>query len=158
MPSFSFSIVNKKKDKAKKESNIVKKYVIGVVVIDINGIYSVKVDNNFYSINSKNYSCKGKMMVYCQTLTELSNRLIYIRTEDNCVELPKNAYLPFTVGCMVLGNLIKNITNNIIFDIKRVIIDNNNIDAKEAMKFYKLNYNIIQENRKRYYEQINSCK
>lgn len=154
MPTFNFSPIKKKKDKVHKESNIVFENIKGIVVININGVYSIKVDNNYYSINSKNYSCKGKMIVYSQELTELSKRLIYIRTEDDCVELPHNAYLPFTVGCMVLGNIIKHITNNLIFDIKRVIIDNNNIEAKEAMKFYKENYTEIQANRKKNYEQF----
>lgn len=149
MPSFDFSIITKKKDKVKKESNIIKKDTIGVIFIDINGIYSVKVDNDFYPINPNNYTCKGKMIVYSQELTESFRRLIYIRTEDSCVKLPRNAYLPFTVGCSVLGNIIKNIFNKLpIFDIKRVIIDDDKEDAKEAIKFYKLNYDIIQRNRK----------
>lgn len=156
MPSFSFTpVVKKGVENKPKTSNNIRVDVRGIVVIDLNGIYTVKVDNDNYPISSKNFSCKGKMVVYSQTLTKLSGRLVYIRTEDNAVELPKNAYLPFCVGALVSGNII---VGN-IFDIKKVAIDNKNPDAIEAMRFYRNNYEIIQENRlKHYYEQINTSK
>lgn len=146
MPSFSFSIV-KKKYKTKHESNIIISNVKGVVFINIEGKYTVKILNEYYPIHHSNYTCKGKPIVYSQKLTDLSQRLIYVRTEDDAVELPHHAYLPFTVGCIVLGNVIKGIGNSHIFYIKRVSIDPNNEESKIAMKFYKDNYEVIQKNR-----------
>lgn len=154
MPSFSFQIVKKETKVARTTKSIEDKYeilskeVYGVIFIDINGNYSVKVDDNFYNINPKNYNTQGVEMIYLQRLSKDGHREIYVRPLDFAPKVDEKHYLPFTVACEVLGNVVKNkLTNTIYFNIKEVYRDCNTIDAKTALKFYKDNYEIIQNNR-----------
>ena len=148
MPSFNFSIVKNESNKRKTYNNtkkyeVVKKDVIGVVWIDINANYYIKVNNKFYNINSECYSCKGKDMIYAQGYDD-KNRICIIRNPEKCTECNHNLYLPFAPGCIVSGDIIiNNPLTDKIFNIKKVWIDINNDDAHEALAFYKEHYKEI---------------
>lgn len=150
MPYFDFSLVKKKSDKRKTSNNtnryeVVKKNVIGVVHIDINADYYVKINNKLYDINSECYSCKGKNIVYVQGCDD-KNRICIIRNPGEYIECNHNLYLPFAVGSIVSGDIIINrqlITE--IFNIKKIWTDFNNDDAHKALAFYREHYKEINE-------------
>lgn len=148
MPSFNFSVVNKESNKRKTYNNtkkyeVVEKDLVGVVWIDINANYYIKVNNKFYNINSECYSCKGKTMIYAQGYDD-KNRICIIRSPEKCIECNHNLYLPFAPGCIVSGDIIiNNPLTAKIFNIKEVWIDINNDDAHEALAFYKEHYKEI---------------
>lgn len=145
MPSFSFNATIKKKDnkkqvKTKNNIQIIDKNVSGVVSIDINGIYHV----NGLEISPENYTCEGHTRLYYQGLQD-KQRVLYIR-EDIDKKIPCNTknYLPFAVGCCVVGNIIQNVfTNKSWFYIKKVFVNYDNIESQKALEFYRNNYEQI---------------
>lgn len=154
MPEFSFSVVKKETKVAKHKKSVENRLSIlekdkqGVIFIDIEGNYSVKVNNKFYNINPKNYNTQDVETIYLQRLSKDGHREAYVRSLDFAPKVDEKHYLPFTVGCEVDGNIVKNnLTNNIYFDIKNVIMHSSDPDSKAAIKFYKENYETIQNNR-----------
>lgn len=151
MPTFDFSISKRKEVKSKKsyntsESSIIEQLVRGVVCITLDACYKVKVDDIYYSIMSKNFSCKGVSKVYRQLLDKNKQRVLYVRLDDNKCELGHNLYLPFAPGCIVIGNILEHrLTKTRVFNIKKVLIDYDDIESQKAIKFYRDNYDIIQE-------------
>ena len=153
MPSFNFTVVEKETKVAKRKSvgnksEILSKNIYGVVFIDIEGNYTVMVNGKHFIIHPDNYNTQGVSMIYLQRLSVDGQREIVARPLDFAPRLDGKHYLPFTVGCEVLGNIIKNkLSNQICFDILKVEPYCNNIDSKEAIQFYKDNYETIQKNR-----------
>lgn len=154
MPSFSFTPVEKKVIKIKEKKSvdnkvkILKKDVYGVIFIDIEGNYSVKVDNVYHKINPKCFNTQGVEKLYLQRLSKDGYREIFARPLDLCYKTDEKHYLPFNVGCEVLGNIEENnITKNIFFNILKVEQYSTNPDCKIALNFYKENYETIQNNR-----------
>lgn len=146
MPTFDFTPI-KKKSGERKGSNGNSKYEVllkdikGVVFIDINANYFVKVNNTSYNIITENYNCGGVANVYLQQLDNNLQRVLYIRHEEYKPNLDTQHYLPFTAGCCVTGHIVKNKLNNVSqFNIKKVYIDYNDTEAQKAIKFYRENY------------------
>ncbi len=148
MPSFSFT-VPVKVTKTKTNSSVSKYEIIthnvnGVVIINLRGEYKVLCDNVQYDIAVENYSCKGVTEIYEQTLVDDLSRVRHIRSERDRDDRDRNMYLPFTAGCSVKGNIVKQHTGtNLIFKIKKVYLDLNNDIARKAIKFYRDNYVVI---------------
>lgn len=148
MPSFDFSLVKKESNKRKTSNNIkkyevVEKDVVGIVWIDINANYYVKINDKRYNIDTECYSCKGKDKVYAQGIDD-KRRICIIRNIDEYVECNPNLYLPFAPGCIVSGNIIINrFSNSKVFYIKKTWINLDNDDAHEALAFYKEHYKEI---------------
>lgn len=154
MPSFSFTPVKKKVIKVKDKKlvdnkvKILKKNVYGVIFIDIDGNYSVKVDNTYHKIKPKCFKTQGVEKLYLQRLSKGGHREIVARPLDLCYKTDEKHYLPFNVGCEVLGNIEENnITKNVFFNIFKVEQYSSNPDCKIALKFYRENYETIQNNR-----------
>lgn len=150
MPSFNFSAIVKKKDnkkqvKTKGVYDIIEKKISGVVFIDINGKYSI----NGIEIAPECFTCKGATRLYYQGLQQ-NQRTMYIRDSiDKNIACNIEHYLPFAVGCCVIGNKVENIySHKIYFYIKKVFINYDNIEAQRALKFYRDNYNEIIKNKK----------
>lgn len=148
MPSFDFSLVKKEVNKRKTSNNtnkyeVVEKNVVGIVWIDINANYYIKIGNKFYNINADCYSCKGRDIVYAQGFDD-KRRVCIIRNPGEYIECNHNLYLPFAPGCIVSGDIIINhpLTSK-IFNIKKIWIELNNNDAHEALAFYKEHYKEI---------------
>lgn len=148
MPSFDFSLVRKETNKRKTSNNtnkyeVIEKNILGVICIDINANYYVKVDNKCYNINSECYSCKGKNIIYAQGVND-KRRICIIRNSGEYLECNHNLYLPFAPGCIVSGDIIINhpLTAK-IFNIKKIWIDLDNDVAHEALAFYKEHYKEI---------------
>lgn len=151
MPSFNFNIVKRVNNNCKKLSTskyeIKYKNVQGVVFIDIDANYSVKVDNKYYPIRPSNFNTKGVTDIYSQFLNEKNQIVLYIRDVNNTPRVSKHCYLPFGVSCIVVGDVVcYKYTSILIFDIKKVYINYDNLDAKQAIKFYRDNYSVIQNN------------
>lgn len=148
MPSFDFSVVKKESNKRKTSNNIkkyevVEKDVVGIVWIDINANYYVKINDKHYNIDTECYSCKGKDKVYAQGIDN-KQRICIIRNIDEYVECNPNLYLPFASGCIVSGNIIINrFSNSKVFYIKKTWTNFDNDDAHEALSFYKEHYKEI---------------
>lgn len=142
MPSFSFTVAPKAKKKRATNTNtfkteILKKNIIGIVWIDINAKYSVKVDDNTYKIHPKCFSCKGKRNIYLQEHTE-KGRVCYIRDADSRVERNTCNFLPFAPGCIVSGNIVySNLLDITYFDIKKVDYNYSSREAHNALAFYR---------------------
>lgn len=148
MPTFNFSFIKKDTNKRKtnknnKEYEVLKQNVIGVVNVTINAIHQINVDGNIYNIKHSCYSCKGKDTVYRIGHNEV-RPLQYIRVKGEYKELDNLCWLPFAVGCIVKGNIVRNTIFNItLFDIKKVWLDYDNEEAYNAWKFYKEHLNEI---------------
>lgn len=149
MPSFNFSTIVKKKDnkkqvKTKGVYDIIEKKISGVVFIDINGKYSV----NNIEIAPECFTCQGATKLYYQGLQD-KQRVMYIRDSiDKNIACSIKHYLPFTVGCCVIGNKVENIySHKIYFYIKKVFINYDNIDSQRALNFYREHYEEIIKNK-----------
>lgn len=153
MPSFSFSIVEKvvkvkHKKSVESKDKILSKDVYGVVFIDLEGNYTVKVNGKNYEIKPKCFNTQGVEKLYFQRLSKDGYREIVARPLDLCFKTDEKHYLPFNVGCEVLGNIIeRHTTKKIFFDITKVEQYSSNPDCKVALHFYKENYETIQNNR-----------
>ena len=153
MPSFSFTPVKKEIKVAKKKSvenniEVLSKEAIGIVFIDINGDYTVKVNSENYKIHKDCYNTQNVPKIYLQRLSKDGYREIFVRPLDFAPKTDNKHYLPFTVGCEVIGKIIKNkITFETYFYINECNIIHNDPDAKQALQFYKDNYDTIQKNR-----------
>ncbi len=148
MPSFDFSLVKKESNNRKTSNNInkyevVEKNVMGVVHIDINANYYVKINNRYYNINSECYSCKGKNMIYAQGYDD-KHRVCIIRSPGEYTECNHNLYLPFAPGCIVSGDIIKQ-NGTKVFLIKKVWTDLLDNDSHEALNFYREHYKEINQ-------------
>lgn len=151
MPSFSFAPVAKV-TKAKSQSKSVGKYDIilanieGIVFMTLKGEYKVVVNSDEYNIASECYSCKGVAEIYEQTLTDDLVRVRHIRSDKDRDDRDRTMYLPFTAGCSVKGNIVRHkITKAEMFNIKKVYIDVDDIQARNALKYYRDHYNIIMQ-------------
>lgn len=150
MPTFNFSFIKKdynkrKANKNNKEYEVLRQNVIGVVNVTINAIHQVSVDGNIYNIKHSCYSCKGKDVVYRIGHNEF-RPLQYIRFKGEYKELDNLCWLPFAVGCIVKGNIVRNTIFNIdLFDIKKVWLDYDNEEAHNALKFYREHLNEIND-------------
>lgn len=151
MPSFNFVAI-KKKDKAKAKSSkneIITRKVSGVVFINLNGDYYVKVANEDYNITPESYSVKGKQIIYRRGY-DLPTNLVYVRTLDNLIELNPLFWTPFGAGCIVYGDTIVNkLINSKTFVVKKIEVDYSDEIAHEARLFYKEHYKEINDNIKK---------
>ena len=125
---------------------IVKKDVRGVVWITIDGSYKVVVGDDVYDIFHRNYNCGKKKSLYYEQLIE--NRLVrYIRhlpNKDNVI----SGYLPFGVGCSVIGTIVsRQRDRHIFFNIRKVFIDRDSQEAINAINYYRENMDKINSSR-----------
>lgn len=140
MPIFNFS-VSQKKVKQKKETksnNSIKvelKNIKGVVFINDNAEYYINADNGIdYKINDKSYSCKNKSIVYRVGEYD-TKRVKRIRPLNNLLECNPNYWLPFGIGCVVVGNII-NEGDDVTFVIHDCYTDLYNEKCKKAFNYY----------------------
>ena len=151
MPSFDFSVIAKVTKKNKSISNnkdiIVLNKVQGIVFIDLQGNYHIELDNGHsYPIHKDCYSCKGHREIYRQGELD-KGRFIYVRHQGEYFECDPKHWLPFGIGCIVIGNVIQNaITKIQSFVIKKCGIDFENTMAINAMNFYRNNIKEINTN------------
>lgn len=156
--SFSFAYKDKTKNKIIKSSNkyeIVEEDIEGIVVIDLNANYSVKVNNITFNIVPECFKIKKKKNIYHKLY---NGRLLYIRLDTNR-KLNEAYWCPFAPGCIVNGNIVKDKINKLYFRIKDIYTDNFNESANEALKFYIDNIEEINKNmRIKIMEEINGIK
>ena len=139
MPTFNFSVVDvvKKKVPQKVKSNdsykVIQKKVVGIVHVDIDANYYVVVDNQKYPIAAECYTCKGKCKLYRQGEYDYA-RVVWIRAID-FNSMNTNYWLPFTVGCVVTGDVIH--SNNFDKFVITNVTDEITIKTHEAMVFYR---------------------
>ena len=156
--SFSFSHKYKTKNvvnKNYKDYEVIEKDVIGVVFIDINANYSVKVNNFKFDIKPECFEIKKQKNLYHKLY---NGRLLYIRYDTN-KKLSSAYWCPFAPGCSVIGNIVRNKLNKTYFQIKTIWNDNTNNDAIDAFKFYIDNIEEINKNMKiKIMEEINGIK
>lgn len=149
MPTFDFFKVTTKKERVVKKNStdgkysVIQKNLDGIVHIDIEANYYVKVFDKTYPIISENYDCKNIPEVYAQGLDEKGHRMLWIRNNINSQSLPKQ-YLPFAPGIKVYGNIVlNNYTKQEMFKIKKICYDEHTNEGYDALKFYKDNYDTI---------------
>ena len=89
------------------------------------------------------------------TLKRITTRYLQSHREIT-IELPEKGLIGFygdnsngkSVIVKATDDIVKNnLTNNIYLDIKNVIMHSSDPDSKAAIKFYKENYETIQNNR-----------
>lgn len=155
MPSFDFSVVKIKKEKVIKQHKhvedkyeVIKKKIDTYIQIDLEANYYVIVDDIRYNIVPEDYSCKDVEQVYLQKLDKLGHRMRWDRIGMNLQALGKQ-YLPFAPGIKVHGHIVKNIFNNEqLFHLIKILPEDLTIEGYEILKYYKENYDIIQQNMK----------
>lgn len=139
MPTFNFQVVNvvkksrPQKDKSDNTYQIIQRKVVGVVHVDIHANYYVVVNNEKYTIAEECYTCKDKRKLYRQGEYDFA-KVVWIRA-INFNSMNINYWLPFTVGCVVTGNIVSNnITNKfIIIDVSDEINDK----THDALVYYR---------------------
>ena len=162
--SFNFSVVVKKRkttSNVTSSSNVEK--LVGIVRIDENANYYVRVYKTLneytdYKISQKSFTCKGKEVVW---KFEKGNKRItqIIRTPDNLCELSYH-YKPFKPGSVVKG-YINSLGSFEILKVKYAHIedyDENDVNEEtsilhydniiDAQKFYEEHLKEIQKNYK----------
>lgn len=150
MPSFSFSLPKSKEIKTKTNNThiyeVLSKDVIGTVCVTLENHYYIKVDDISYDIKKECYSCKGRKELYINDDINKES-VLYIQVHK-CNFIENNRFMSFAAGCTVKGNIVKHsVTNKEYFNIKKVYIDYNNKLGNEMRRFYKENYDKINEYR-----------
>lgn len=143
--NFSPVIKQKSSNKKQKENNIIEKNVIGVIHINLEGQYYIPFKETIYHIAESCYDCKDKNILFYKGLLNGNN--IKVIKLDKFPLSDYTNYLPFTVGCVVKGNLIKE--NGIInfYIIKLLKYDEElKKERVKAIKFFKENYDEIWQN------------
>lgn len=163
--SFSLSPMSSRRLRKSKTSKPSTPLFIGVVFIDENANYFVRVNTTYkdykdYKLNLKDLSCKNREIVW-----KFDNKgngfVIWIRDLNNLCELTYH-WKPFKPGTVVKGH-INELDEFEIFKIKYDFIeefDKENIEKTSvlsastidaAKQFYKDNIKIIKENYKKLY-------
>lgn len=113
----------------KPKNTILDKDITGTIILlhtyvnsDINAgyVFYVIIDeiDKIVPIDKDCYSCKGKKSVYRITEKGFAK---YNRIGEGILEdLPK-CFVPFKSGLKVLGNIIKNVNNEIVFKVKHIV-------------------------------------
>lgn len=120
---FTFNINKKLRGKAKERITSPFKYTTieshceGLVVENSKGIYCVSYKDKEYEITEKSYECKGKKNVYARFRDERNHRIRIIRDKLSKCKMDKRFYIPFAIGLMAKGRLVKNSTGDIKFHI-----------------------------------------
>lgn len=108
MAGFKFNFSDFGKPKVKKiyerTKPIIKRNVIGVVGIDINGNYFVTIENINYPITLNSYDIKGRNKYYA---IELQNNKSLCIISQNKRDTNNKKYCAFTIGSIVKGNTRK---------------------------------------------------
>ena len=146
----NFSSFGKAKVKRtyEKTKPIIEKNVIGVVGIDLSGVYFVTINNKNYPITLNSYEIKGKNKFYA---IELQNDRALCIMEQNKRASNHKKYCPFTIGSIVKGN-IRLIVEKERFDLAKVL-EISDIEEESRnyyrdiihryKKFYRENYETI---------------
>lgn len=151
---FNFSTFNKPKIKTTRNlprREVVKKNIIGVIGITIDGNYYVDLNNENYQLTLESYEIKGKNIYYSKVLQE-NKTLEIIRLNKRIVN--SKQYLPFAVGSIVKGNTYK------ILGIERFNI-NKILELKEIPEdlynYYKTKIHKHKQFFRENYEEIIKC-
>lgn len=151
---FNFSTFNKPKVKTTRNlprREVVKKNIIGVIGITIDGNYYVDLNNENYQLTLESYEIKGKNVYYSKVLQE-NKTLEIIRLNKRTVN--SKQYLPFAVGSVVKGSTYK------ILGIERFNI-NKILELKEIPEdlynYYKAKIHKHKQFFRENYEEIIKC-
>ena len=146
MPYFDFSLpkkATKKRNKNPLSNQIIEKDVAGVVWVNRDATYCVKVLGKVYQFTNESFSCKDRRFVF-HTFKD-KNRYYLVRGIEDKRELDTRYWRPFAAGCIVSGNLIF-IDNQELFDVKKIFIDLTDAESHEALEYYRHNYDEIKAN------------
>lgn len=147
MPYFNFSLPQKATKKRVKNSlstEVIEKNVAGVVWVNRDATYYVKVLGKVYHFTNESFSCKGRQFIF-HTFRD-KNRYCVVRGADDKQELDTRYWRPFAAGCIVSGDIILNEDNQEVFDVKKIFIDLVDEESHEALESYRRNYDEIKEN------------
>lgn len=147
MPYFDFSSPAKKvkhinNPKIRNKWTILKSNIKAVVDINEDLDYIAIIDeNNQLLIHPDCYKCKNHRDIYSRFLHgKFKQRVIISRLTDYYRE--NKPYLPFAVGCVIIGDIIfRNDDLISYFKIKKCYIDNNDEMANRITKAFKTIYN-----------------
>lgn len=134
--------ISRKRNVIKYGLKVIEQNIKAVVDITDSLLYIASIENGKnYIIHKSSYKCKNKQIIYSQLLVgEYKHRLIIHRIPSYCIE--HRPYLPFAVGCIVIGDIILNQANNVYyFRIKKCYIDNDDCFAQTITKRFRNNYN-----------------
>lgn len=152
MATFSFAIAKKKSNSNKtqaKQYTTLRKGMVGIVSINLEGNFYISINNSAVPILKECYDTKGKSKIFSRKLDQNSKRLCIVRNKKECSHINKEDYLPFAPGCIAEGNILLNPYGKLVFDIKHIKLEYENIEAKSAFLYWKHNYNEIERNRKK---------
>ena len=150
MPYFDFSVIKKQTNtnhKKAKQYTILKKDIYGVIHINIEGLLFVNINDTVVPILKECYSTKGKDKIFSLKLQKNTKRLCIVRNKDERLIYNNENYLPFAPGCVVYGNLLLNPYGTTLFNVKKVLIEYDNEESRNAFNYWKNNYKEIERNR-----------
>lgn len=141
--SFDFKPAKQHKPKVKRESPIIEKSVMGVIEIKLDGTHYIAIDGVEYTLAKSCYDIVGKKLIYHKYLYK-NKFLKEIRLDS--VKVNYKQYLPFRVGNVCVGNLIKEDGITKFAIIKFDNFNPNYIEkSKEAQKYFINNYETIKD-------------
>lgn len=146
MAFFNFNVqekATKKKNKDNLLRKVIEKNVAGVVWVNRDASYKVKIAGKVYDFTQESYSCKGRQFVF-HTFKD-KNRYCHVRNPDKRDECDTRYWRPFTAGCIVLGNIVSE-DGKELFDVKDITIDLQDHESHDALEYFRRNYDEIKEN------------
>lgn len=121
---------------------ILHKKIKGVINITIKGDYFISTEQGNYKFTNESYIIKPNKSFYAQQLVD--SKRVCIKEINSKRTSVKGLYLPFAPGIIGIGNIVKDCkTNLILFELKKTEIDKNNLEAKEALKYFREHYDEI---------------
>ena len=152
MPVINFSLFDKKhrekrlSNKSKSVYKVVKKNIIGICHITIEGKYFIVCEDNItYKFTDDSYTIKKNKPFYCQQI--IDGKRVQIRELGTIHISNEKTFLPFAPGICCVGDIVYNETYKLtLFKLKDTYIDNSSDLAKQAWYYFRDNYEEIRRN------------
>lgn len=148
---FNFNIAQKSKRNSsykKQDYKLLKRNVKGIIHIDKSGTLFVNINNTPVYILKKCYTKSKSKYRFYQKLVGNKQRFTVAKNKELDNLEYNDLWYPFGVGCTVVGNLLLDLHGTTLFNVRKVLIEYNNNEAKLAMDFWRNNYEEIEYNKK----------
>lgn len=133
MPTFNFSSFKPKK-KIQQTTIVLYDNIKAIVIVE-EKVLKAKVGDNKYLFTNKSLSTDGCRVIYAKRLDKYGHRIKIIRDINNKEDIGSKFYCRLAPGLIVKGKVIRNEVNLELFQVTKVLNENdilsNSIDDKE---------------------------